>query len=346
MSNYVVDLAIKHNQIKCLIYLIENDCSRDRNHIGLAAYHNNLECVKILHESGVPLDEYVFCTMIDNKNAEAISYLCDMTCPINNDVVISATSYGVELLMYVIGRIDFSAFFSTVDNELFHECKDKCKAECLKYLLDNGFILWHTYISVDLVASERVDCLEMLIANGYSLDPRISCYAANFNTLECLKFLNDNGYPWNAVTAAYASINGRLECLKFLHENGCEMDKWVTYCAAKYGFIDCLTYLHQIVGCELIGPSNYLKYSTYLNCLTPYRQCNQYVLDNGGTFTDCDAYFKDYCMCHVRHVYSHTCSHPEDHPIHRVFARDDDDDDDDDRAHTYADEMDPDDYYY
>jgi hypothetical protein len=300
INNYAIKIIIEYNQIECLYYLIQNGCPLLEQNILQAIKNNRTECiklllnspcprsvrcieyasklnkleyVKILHENGILFSPYVFINMINNKNMEAISYLCEMNCPVNNHIIPIALCYGIELMMYLHSKIDFS----TVNNLDIYT--GQCiKAECYKFLLDNGYV-WDPIYSRCLLNDPHNVCVQVLIANGYQLHPKITYYAAKYGNIECLQILNRHGYTWTAGTATYAA-KYNLKCLQFLHTYGCPIDNKVTYYAAKHGNINCLIYAHKTLGCALFCPKIIEDEYSFNN--SKKMECYRYVLDNGG----------------------------------------------------------------
>lgn len=132
-----------------------------------------------------------------------------------------------------------------------------------------------TFATNGAAVEGRIDCLELLRANGFSWSKGTVIAAALGGHVECLRYLHDSGcplekthgpdpspresifsstlfgYPRDDIQIVHtaceaAALRGHIDCLRYLHdEAGHAMQQEVVEAACLGGSVDCLRFAHE-----------------------------------------------------------------------------------------------------
>ena len=147
-------------QLKCLQYAHENGCNWNINTTLNASKYGHVNCLQYAHENGCPINENVFLIALEYFQLESLKYCIKVKCYINSQ------------------------------NIKIEEFKDKKCADCVKYLLENGYMINMSITNV--IRCNNIDVLKYLVQKGHMKDEYYSSLivkAINYGSYECLKFL-------------------------------------------------------------------------------------------------------------------------------------------------------------
>jgi len=139
--------------------------------------------------------------------------------------------------------------------------------QLVKIMASNNYTFSQSCV-VAAAQHNRVDCLEFLLSEGCTWEPRLMNIAAKQGHVDILKFAHERGLERGFAVCAAAADAGHLSCLQYAYENGhtwvekvCPVHNlpialyarsigavWAEYTccdAAKLGSIDVLQYLHE-----------------------------------------------------------------------------------------------------